>query len=217
MPVSEAQKRATAKYEKENYDKVLVRFPKGTKERMQSTGVKSINSYIIKCVLDSLDNAQNAKTDPKNQVVKENTPSQEKAVNNPIKCDKTEAEKIAELQAIIDQKRVDEAERKRKIEERKALEEKERQEEFQNMVNGVINDLRSRKEQKREEDRKKYKDMPDGVMQDLLQDKAFCEWLEKIGFDNALEPLAEEIGINNAERVIKVAKERRRKESIEKD
>lgn len=27
MPVSNAQKRATAKYEKEVYDKVLVRFP----------------------------------------------------------------------------------------------------------------------------------------------------------------------------------------------
>lgn len=33
MPVSDAQKRATAKYEKEAYDKVLVRFPKGTKKR----------------------------------------------------------------------------------------------------------------------------------------------------------------------------------------
>lgn len=83
------------------------------------------------------------------------------------------------------------------------------------MVNGVINDLRSRKEQKREEGRKKYKDMPDEVMQELLQDKSFCEWLEKIGLGNALEPLAEEIGVNNAERVINAAKERKRKESIE--
>lgn len=33
-----AQKRATAKYEKENYDKILVRFPKGTKERILETG-----------------------------------------------------------------------------------------------------------------------------------------------------------------------------------
>ncbi len=38
MPVSESQKRATAKYEKENYDKVLVRFPKGTKNRIKDTG-----------------------------------------------------------------------------------------------------------------------------------------------------------------------------------
>ena len=53
MPVSDAQKRATAKYEKEAYDKVLVRFPKGTKERIQATG-ESINGYIVKSVLDNL-------------------------------------------------------------------------------------------------------------------------------------------------------------------
>lgn len=55
MPVTDAQKRATAKYERENYDKILVRFPKGTKERIKSTGTESVNSYIIKCVLDSLE------------------------------------------------------------------------------------------------------------------------------------------------------------------
>lgn len=54
MSVSEAQKKATAKYEKENYDKILVRFPKGTKELIQKSGAASINGYIIKCVLDSL-------------------------------------------------------------------------------------------------------------------------------------------------------------------
>lgn len=53
MPVSDAQKRATAKYEKEAYDKVLVRFPKGTKERIQATR-ESINGYIVKSVLDNL-------------------------------------------------------------------------------------------------------------------------------------------------------------------
>lgn len=53
MAVSDAQKRATAKFEKEAYDKVLVRLPKGTKERIQSTG-DSVNGYIVKSVLDSL-------------------------------------------------------------------------------------------------------------------------------------------------------------------
>ena len=60
MPVSEAQKRATAKYERDNYDKVLVRFPKGTKERIKDTGADSVNGYIIKCVLNALDGSQNA-------------------------------------------------------------------------------------------------------------------------------------------------------------
>lgn len=53
MPVSDAQKRATAKYEKEAYDKVLVRLPKGTKERIQATG-ESLNGYIVRCVLENL-------------------------------------------------------------------------------------------------------------------------------------------------------------------
>lgn len=48
-PVSEAQKRATAKYEKANYDKVLVRMRKGLKDKILGkigeTG--SINGYII--------------------------------------------------------------------------------------------------------------------------------------------------------------------------
>ncbi len=55
MPVSDAQKRATAKYEKEAYDKVLVRLPKGTKERIQATG-ESLNGYIVRCVLENLKN-----------------------------------------------------------------------------------------------------------------------------------------------------------------
>ncbi len=54
MSVTEAQKKATIKYEKENYDKILVRFPKGTKELIQKSGATSINGYIIQCVLDSL-------------------------------------------------------------------------------------------------------------------------------------------------------------------
>ena len=48
-PVSEAQKRATAKFEKERYDKILVRFPKGTKERIKATG-ETVNGFITRVV-----------------------------------------------------------------------------------------------------------------------------------------------------------------------
>ena len=58
MPVSEAQKKATAKYEKENYDKVLTRFPKGTKEKILNTGAKSVNSFIINAVDEKLEREQ---------------------------------------------------------------------------------------------------------------------------------------------------------------
>lgn len=39
------QKRATAKFEKERYDKILLRLPKGTKERIQEYS-DSVNGYI---------------------------------------------------------------------------------------------------------------------------------------------------------------------------
>lgn len=55
MPVTEAQKKATAKYEKENYDKVLTRFPKGTKDKILGIGAKSVNSFIIEAVNEKLE------------------------------------------------------------------------------------------------------------------------------------------------------------------
>ena len=51
---SEAHMRATAKWEKENYDKVLVRFPKGTKEKITNTG-NSLNGFIVSAVNEKLD------------------------------------------------------------------------------------------------------------------------------------------------------------------
>lgn len=51
---SEAHMRATAKWEKENYDKVLVRFPKGTKEKITETG-SSLNGFIVTAVNEKLE------------------------------------------------------------------------------------------------------------------------------------------------------------------
>ena len=56
---SEARMRATAKWESENYDKVLVRFPKGTKERISALG-HTINGYTVKAVLEALERDENA-------------------------------------------------------------------------------------------------------------------------------------------------------------
>ena len=52
--VSEAQMRATAEYEKKNYDKVLVRFPKGTKDKIANTG-SSVNGFIVSAVNEKLE------------------------------------------------------------------------------------------------------------------------------------------------------------------
>lgn len=51
---SAAHIRATTKWEKENYDKVLVRFPKGTKDKIINSGAKSINGYIVEAVNEKL-------------------------------------------------------------------------------------------------------------------------------------------------------------------
>ena len=50
--VSDAQKRATAKYEKQNYDKILLRLRKGTKDRILSCVGEngSINGFISELI-----------------------------------------------------------------------------------------------------------------------------------------------------------------------
>lgn len=54
ITVSDAQKKATAKFEKENYDKILVRFPKGTKAEIQKKS-KSVNGFIVEAVKKELE------------------------------------------------------------------------------------------------------------------------------------------------------------------
>ncbi len=51
--VSEAQKRATEAFEKKAYDKVLVRFPKGTKERIQNLS-ETVNGFIVDATLEKI-------------------------------------------------------------------------------------------------------------------------------------------------------------------
>lgn len=102
MPVSESQKRATAKYEKENYDKVLVRFPKGTKNRIKDTGADSVNSYIINCVLNALNGSHDAKVSTKTEE-SEKIPKAPEELNKPA----NKSVDLAELQKLLDQKRAD--------------------------------------------------------------------------------------------------------------
>ena len=51
MPTSKAQQKAVGKYESANYDKVLLRLPKGSREdikiRAEQVGAKSLNAYIV--------------------------------------------------------------------------------------------------------------------------------------------------------------------------
>lgn len=52
-----AHMRATAKWEATNYDKVLIRFPRGTKDRIKATG-QSVNGFTVAAVLNALDSTQ---------------------------------------------------------------------------------------------------------------------------------------------------------------
>lgn len=50
MAVSKAQMAATKRFEDKNYDKILVRLPKGAKENIQAAATKSgesVNAYIV--------------------------------------------------------------------------------------------------------------------------------------------------------------------------
>lgn len=46
-----------AQWEAANYDKVLIRFPRGTKDRITATG-QSVNGFTVAAVLRALDSTQ---------------------------------------------------------------------------------------------------------------------------------------------------------------
>lgn len=58
MPVSKAQQKAVAKYEKENYDKVLVRMEKGKKEEIKQHATRngeSVNGFINRAIDETME------------------------------------------------------------------------------------------------------------------------------------------------------------------
>ena len=67
-----AHMRATAKYEKENYFKTLVRFNKNDEERIRAAAGKSLNGFIVKCVLDALDQERKPQNGPKPDIYEQN-------------------------------------------------------------------------------------------------------------------------------------------------
>ncbi|OQB13754.1 MAG: hypothetical protein BWY15_01603 [Firmicutes bacterium ADurb.Bin193] len=58
MPYSEAQKRATAKYMKNNLDELKIRMPKGKKEEIRAFAEgkgKSLNSFVNEAIDDKIE------------------------------------------------------------------------------------------------------------------------------------------------------------------
>lgn len=60
MVKSKAAQRATATWEAKAYDKVLVRLPKGTKDRIKAIAPK-VNGYITTVLLQALEIDENNK------------------------------------------------------------------------------------------------------------------------------------------------------------
>ena len=56
MPRSKASIEAQNRYDAKAYDRVLVRFPKGTKDRIIATGA-TVNGFTVRAVLQALDNS----------------------------------------------------------------------------------------------------------------------------------------------------------------
>ena len=57
MPRSKASIEAQNRYDNKAYDKVLIRFPKGTKDRITATGA-TVNGFTVRAVLQALDNLE---------------------------------------------------------------------------------------------------------------------------------------------------------------
>ena len=56
--ITPAQRRAVGRYEAANYDKVLVRLPKGEREQIKSAADaagESLNAYIVGAIRDRMD------------------------------------------------------------------------------------------------------------------------------------------------------------------
>lgn len=58
MAVTDAQKRATTKYTRENYDKILVTIPKGERDgikRAAESAGMSMNAFIVAAIKEKIE------------------------------------------------------------------------------------------------------------------------------------------------------------------
>ena len=139
MTTSKAHIRATAKYEKNNYFKTLVRFKKEDEERIRNAAGESLNGFIVKCVLDNLNGEESTK-------VADTTPDTEAAEIAPVEPETSEPTNpipdaetpvrtpenglkpltIEDIQAMFDNRKTDEIRQEEERQERKEQEEQER-------------------------------------------------------------------------------------------
>lgn len=139
MATSKAHIRATAKYEKNNYFKTLVRFKKEDEERIRNAAGDSLNGFIVRCVLDKLNGEESTE-------VADTTPDTEAAEIVPVEPETPEPTNplpdaetpvstpenglkpltIEDIQAMFDNRKTDEIRQEEERQERKEQEEQER-------------------------------------------------------------------------------------------
>ena len=139
MATSKAHIRATAKYEKNNYFKTLVRFKKEDEERIRNAAGDSLNGFIVKCVLEKLNGVETAE-------IPDSVPDTEAAEIAPVETETAEITNplpdaetpvstpenglkpltIEDIQAMLDNRKTDEIRQEEERQERKEQEEQER-------------------------------------------------------------------------------------------
>lgn len=130
----EYTKKAINNY-RDKFDFIQIRFPKGTKDRLQSADVGNINDFVVKCVLDKLNSEKSTEA-------ADTTPDTESAEITPVEPETPEPPKplpdtetpenglkpltIEDIQAMLDNRKADEIRREKERQERKEQEEQER-------------------------------------------------------------------------------------------
>lgn len=136
---TDAQRRATKKFEEKAYFKTLVRFKKEDEERIRNAAGDSLNGFIVKCVLDKLNSEESteaADTTPDTEAV-DITPAKPETPEppNPLPDAETPVSTpenglkpltIEDIQAMLDNRKADEIRREKERQERKEQEEQER-------------------------------------------------------------------------------------------
>lgn len=132
----EYTKKAINNY-RDKFDFIQIRFPKGTRQRLEAAEIGNINDYVVDCVLKSLGDIP-AETEE----IQDSTPDTESAEITPVEPETPEPTNplpdaettenglkpltIEDIQAMIDNRKADEIRREKERQERKEQEEQER-------------------------------------------------------------------------------------------
>lgn len=136
----EYTKKAINNY-RDKFDFIQIRFPKGTRQRLEAAEIGNINDYVVDCVLKSLGDIP-AETEE----MQDSTPDTEAAEITPAKLETPEPSEplpdtetpentpenglkpltIEDIQAMLDNRKADEIRREKERQERKEQEEQER-------------------------------------------------------------------------------------------